>query len=229
MKICFHLCRYQNQNFSLVSHLCHLCSTCVAPVLHSCHSCLALVLWNRLDQNSMVSNWIENWSDPVLFFTNLFLHYYENNSIKKSKNNNIRSRRRFANVFRLIDDNTALYNSREFNQSLKEIYPPELVLKKGNGSNSERSLLDLFVKVENNQFYIQLYDKRDDFPFSIVKITYLRSSRPEVFCKKGVFRNFTKFTGKRRKTLAQVFSCEIYEISENTFFYRTPLVAACDI
>ena len=24
-----------------------------------------------------------------------------------------------------------------------------------------------------------------------------RSSRPEVFCKKGVFRNFKKFTGKR--------------------------------
>ena len=24
----------------------------------------------------------------------------------------------------------------------------------------------------------------------------LRSSRPEVFCKKGVLRNFTKFTGK---------------------------------
>ena len=26
--------------------------------------------------------------------------------------------------------------------------------------------------------------------------TLVRSSRPEVFCKKGVFRNFTKFTGK---------------------------------
>ena len=27
--------------------------------------------------------------------------------------------------------------------------------------------------------------------------TEVRSSRPEVFCKKGVLRNFTKFTGKR--------------------------------
>ena len=39
-----------------------------------------------------------------------------------------------------------------------------------------------------------------------------RSSRPEVFCKKGIIRNFGKFTG---------FS----EISKNTFFHRTPLVA----
>ena len=77
-----------------------------------------------------------------------------------------------------------------------------------------------------------------------------RSSRPDVFCKKGVLRDFTKFTGKhlsqsfffnkvaglscrpkacnfiKKETLAEVFSCEFYEISKNTFFYRTPLVAA---
>ena len=72
-----------------------------------------------------------------------------------------------------------------------------------------------------------------------------RSSRPEVFCKKGVLRNFAKFTGKtcarvsffnkvagkvcnfiKKESLAQVFSCEFCEISKNTFFYRTPLVAA---
>ena len=68
------------------------------------------------------------------------------------------------------------------------------------------------------------------------------SSRPEVFCKKGVVRNFTKFTGKplyqsllfnkvaglrpEKETLAQVFSCEFCEISKNTFFRRTPLEAA---
>ena len=29
-----------------------------------------------------------------------------------------------------------------------------------------------------------------------------------------------------KETLAQVFSCEFLEISKNTFFYRTPPVAA---
>ena len=33
----------------------------------------------------------------------------------------------------------------------------------------------------------------------------------------------------RIETLAQVFSCEFCEISKNTFFYRTPPVAASDI
>ena len=76
----------------------------------------------------------------------------------------------------------------------------------------------------------------------ISKFTFnkIRTSRPEVFCKKGVLRNFTKFTGKhlcqsllpeacnfiKKETLPQVFSCEFCKISKNTFFYRTPLEAA---
>ena len=60
---------------------------------------------------------------------------------------------------------------------------------------------------------------------------------PEVFCKKGVLRNFAKFTGKhmcqslffkkilgqvcnfvKKETLAQVLSCEFCKVTKNTFF-----------
>ena len=30
----------------------------------------------------------------------------------------------------------------------------------------------------------------------------------------------------KKETLTQLFSCEFYEISKNTFFYKIPLVAA---
>ena len=33
----------------------------------------------------------------------------------------------------------------------------------------------------------------------------------------------------RKKTLAQVFSCEFCEIYKSTFYYRTPLVAASGV
>ena len=33
----------------------------------------------------------------------------------------------------------------------------------------------------------------------------------------------------KKETLAQVFSCESFEISKNTFLHRTPSVAASDI
>ena len=39
VKVCFYLCRYQNQSFSFVSHSCRSCSTRVALVLHSCRQC----------------------------------------------------------------------------------------------------------------------------------------------------------------------------------------------
>ena len=67
--------------------------------------------------------------------------------------------------------------------------------------------------------------------------SFYRSSRPETFCKKGVLKNFTKFTGEhlhqglffnfiKKEALAQVFFCEFCEIFKNTFSYRTPSVAA---
>ena len=55
-----------------------------------------------------------------------------------------------------------------------------------------------------------------------------RSSHPEVFCKKDALKisqnsqeNICNFIN-----LAQVFSCEFSEILKNTYFYKTPLVAA---
>ena len=70
----------------------------------------------------------------------------------------------------------------------------------------------------------------------------LQKQPPEMFCKKGVLRNFSKFTRKHlcqrlffnkvpivrhatlltKEALAQLFSCEFFEISKKTFFYRTP-------
>ena len=53
-----------------------------------------------------------------------------------------------------------------------------------------------------------------------------RSSHPEMFCKKGVLKDFAKFTTPKsatflkKKTLAQVFSCEFYKIFKNIFFIQ---------
>ena len=77
------------------------------------------------------------------------------------------------------------------------------------------------------------------------KLISYRSNRREVFCKKGVVKNFAKFTGKHllpaffliklqagglqlylKETRAQVFFCEFCGIFKNTVFCRTPPVAA---
>ena len=80
------------------------------------------------------------------------------------------------------------------------------------------------------------------FLFVLIRKTS-RRSRPEVFCKKGVLRNFTKFTGKhlcqslslrpatlwKRRLWHRCFPAKFCEISKNTFFYRTLLVAASEL
>ena len=111
------------------------------------------------------------------------------------------------------------------------------------------SKMELFTKIVNyipagnylpNKFF-WWWLNHSPFLTKILRSIF-RSSRPEVFCKKGVFKNFTKFTGKnlcqsfffnkvnfsikfiKKESLAQVFFCEFCIISKNTC--RTPPVAS---
>ena len=101
------------------------------------------------------------------------------------------------------------------------------------------SLWSLWVNYRSTNRHLKI------FRISNSRHDHDRSSCTEVFCKKGVFGNFAKFTGKHlyqslsfnkvaglmpanlsQKRLAQVFFCEFYEIFIDTFSYRTPQVAA---
>ena len=57
----------------------------------------------------------------------------------------------------------------------------------------------------------------------------IQKCRPEVFCKKGIFRNFAKFIGKH---MCQSLVFNIFagwgEISKKTFSYRTSALAASE-
>ena len=49
---------------------------------------------------------------------------------------------------------------------------------------------------------------------------HFKSSRPASFCKKGVFKNFAKFTDAFSGT--SVSCCKFCEILKDTFFHRIP-------
>ena len=76
-----------------------------------------------------------------------------------------------------------------------------------------------------------------------LKIRHDRSSRSEVFCKRGVLKNFSKFTGKhlcqglffnrlkpatllKKRLWHRCFIMNFAEFSKASFIYRIPLVAA---
>ena len=117
--------------------------------------------------------------------------------------------------------------------------------------SSKFSVVHLFICTFQHMYYIRIWQihfwcNRFLKNYLSTKLfDIVRSSRPEVFCKKSNLRNFTKFTGKhlcqrlffnkvaglacnfiKKESLAQVFSYEFCEISKNAFLQRTPLVAA---
>ena len=99
------------------------------------------------------------------------------------------------------------------------------------------NLLQKIYFLENAKKIRQLNNGRNENE-SITLYQYLtliyRSSRPEVFFKKGCLRILVKFTGKHlcqslffnKVAGLSLFSCKFCEISKNTFCHRTPLVAA---
>ena len=116
-------------------------------------------------------------SDPAPFMANLFLYHYESKWLKELKKNNLILARKFSNTFRFIDDLNAMNDGGLFEQYFKDIYPPELELKKEHG-NVAASFLDLDITLKDGQFDVKLFDKRDAFPFKIVRMPYRDSNMP---------------------------------------------------
>ena len=117
-------------------------------------------------------------SDPAPFFANLFLYFYEREWINSVKKHDFIRARRLCNIFRFIDDLSVFNDDKEFEKNIKEIYPKELELTKENSNNPEASFLDLQIKVLNGKFVVGLFDKRDSFPFHIVRMPYKSSNLP---------------------------------------------------
>ena len=107
-----------------------------------------------------------------------FSVHYENDYIKQLIKEDKVKAKHFHSTFRFIDDLCAINDGGEFGKVFKDIYPDELELKVEHEGNSA-SFLNLDIRVEENQFVYKLYDKRDAFPFSIVRMPYLSSNIPK--------------------------------------------------
>ena len=121
--------------------------------------------------------------DPAPFWANLYLYSYEEHFISNlvkngGKEGKIRARHFHSNR-RFIDDLCAMNDGGEFGRSNTEIYPPELELKKENSEDDHATFLNLDIKIEDRRFIYKLYDKRDDFPFFIVRMPHMSSNIPQ--------------------------------------------------
>ena len=116
-------------------------------------------------------------SDPAPFMANLFLYFYENKWVRTLKKTDLNKARKFRYTFRFIDDLITINDNGLFEEYHKEIYPEELQLNL-EGSGDRLSFLDLDLTKNNGQLDVKLFDKRDSFPFSIVRLPYASSNIP---------------------------------------------------
>ena len=138
--------------------------------------------------------------DPAPFWANLFLSYFESNHMDQLIRLDVVQARRYHATYRFIDDLCTLNNNHQFENSYKTIYPPELELKiEHNGDHA--TFLELDISVIDNMFVYKLFDKRDAFPFFIVRMPHIESNIPSFI-----------FYGS--------FKSEILRIAKNTLRYE---------
>ena len=116
--------------------------------------------------------------DPAPFWANLFLYTYEENYISSRISIDPVKARHFHSTKRFIDDLCAINDGNEFGKVYRNIYPEELELKLEH-SGQHASFLNLDITIEENIFVYKLYDKRDAFPFSIVRMPQISSNIPQ--------------------------------------------------
>lgn len=109
----------------------------------------------------------------------LFLYCHERNfmdNLVKSKRLDLINN--FNRTSRYLDDILNI-NNPDFEKYISDIYPKELTLTKANTCDTHVAFLDLDLTVTNSGNVItKIYDKRDDFGFSIVNFPWLDSDVP---------------------------------------------------
>ena len=117
-------------------------------------------------------------SDPVPFFANLFLAHKEADWVKVQHKLGTINVRKINNSFQFIDDLLSVNDGSTFEKNYKDIYPTELELKKKNNTNSCASFRDIYICVENGEFHTKLFDKRGNFGFDILRMSFYCSNVP---------------------------------------------------
>ena len=129
--------------------------------------------------------------DPAPFWANLFLYFFESKHVQTLVSQKSDRAYKYHGTSRFIDDLCTINDGNEFSNSFKCIYPKELSLKLEH-SGTHATFLDLDIKIEDGLFIYKLFDKRDAFPFFIVRMPHLQSNIPSTIFYGSIFSEFLR-------------------------------------
>ena len=128
------------------------------------------------------------------------------------KNGDLELARKFKGLNRYRDDCTAL-NLDDFRTLAQDIYPPSLELSQENDDPNQAAVLDMFVSVRGGYFRTKVYNKTDNFPFSVVTMPFLESNISSKVCYKVFFSQVLRY--QRLCTFRKDFEDRVYLLGKN--------------
>ena len=129
--------------------------------------------------------------DPAPFWANLYLHSHEYEFMRDQIKNDKSRAHKFHGCSRFIDDMSCLNDGDEFGKSYQSIYPHELELKCEH-QGTHATFLDLDISICDGIFVYKLFDKRDSFPFDIVRMPHLDSNTPSFIFYSTILSEFLR-------------------------------------
>lgn len=170
----------------------------------------------------------------------LFLYCYERDfMLSLSPDTQAEVISAFNDTSRYLDDILNIDNPF-FAPMVDTIYPKELQLNKANNSDISAAFLDLSLSIENGIVTSKIYDKRDDFDFSIVNYPHLDGDVPRA-TSYGVYisqlirfaracKSLDDFNSRNKyiteKLLSQGFRYDKLRKTFSKFYYRNlPLIS----
>lgn len=116
-------------------------------------------------------------SSPLI--ADLFLLYKEVQYLRTLKRNNQWDLlNKMCQMNRYIDD-IIVFDIPNFNNVLKNIYPPDLVAEKSNRDNNNLEYLDVKLVILNNEVKTSVFSKIDSFNFDVTVLTFLEDCVPD--------------------------------------------------
>ena len=152
----------------------------------TCHKLLDMINW-LIDNTFVTIGYsvfqqvigIPMGTDCAPYLANLFLFAYEFEFLNDTlKQKDFSTLYKFQKCYRYIDDLLAINNDGYVNDFKTRIYPPELQLNCEDKNDQEVTYLDLHLEIKNASIQYRLFDKRDNFKFSIVNFPNLSGNIP---------------------------------------------------
>ncbi|KAK3109031.1 hypothetical protein FSP39_021508 [Pinctada imbricata] len=115
----------------------------------------------------------------ALLLADIFLYSYEAEFIQSLVSDGKRYLASDFNFTYRYKGDVLSINNPKFTDYLSSIYPSELEVKETSGTNNSASYLDIMLSYDSDgHMNTSLYDKRDDFNFSITNFPFLSSNIP---------------------------------------------------